>query len=456
MKLASPRFRRSREGKIQALTLFLLLAVSVAVAIAIPIGVYLFFDAKLKRTRADLQALQQMVADAEGSRELRQLEESERLAGSQRNDLLILTRAATNHLGLLLTELLEVRDLAEDLGTNEVGQGIAAQPALLTRARRVYEVNLPELVPVPVVVTRLEAVRRTERELLDTGDSLFAPSEASRTHVREASSWAEQERRSATTAQRLLRALVQESEVKILESPVPADSPTLAEAVGALSQTELAARQTTLVAREEEAKVQASVEQAKAEADRILADADARIQAMLTVAQATAQKTIDEAQLTADQMRRESEERQRLAAMDARLKQSANETAEARADQEVRRNEEETRKIALREEAMKPEVQALLAPFTAPGYWRPRGAPSVDKQPHSLTDLQGYGALDPSLSGLKNLAEVVRTARDKGRPRLKITTRFYNDPEQLEQIKEAQRLLRELGPVLVEMGLLSE
>jgi hypothetical protein len=63
--------------------------------------------------------------------------------------------------------------------------------------------------------------------------------------------------------------------------------------------------------------------------------------------------------------------------------------------------------------------------------------------------------LNQDFNGLDHLVAIAISASDKVRPRWKLNQKFYRRyPNQVEQVKEAQQLLIELGPVLVEMGLL--
>jgi hypothetical protein len=62
--------------------------------------------------------------------------------------------------------------------------------------------------------------------------------------------------------------------------------------------------------------------------------------------------------------------------------------------------------------------------------------------------------LDPSLAGLRKLAEIATNAKDKVRPRWKLGMYWPQKPQELEKVKEAQQLLIELGPVMVELKLL--
>jgi len=119
--------------------------------------------------------------------------------------------------------------------------------------------------------------------------------------------------------------------------------------------------------------------------------------------------------------------------------------------------QEEARKIELRRKAQDPHIQGLLAPFTTPGYRQYRST-SPERQPFSYTQLQSCGALAPTMTGLHRLAELGIADLYRERPRWKVRgglQAWSKFPESIEQIKEAQEALIELGPVLVELNLLS-
>lgn len=104
------------------------------------------------------------------------------------------------------------------------------------------------------------------------------------------------------------------------------------------------------------------------------------------------------------------------------------------------------------------EVQQLLAPFTAPGYWQPRvRGPSYDKKPVSLTQLKITGALSQTPAGLKALLDCGMTKADRERPRWSFRTGYVNltDAEHTRLV-QAQEYLIELGDILVELGMLSK
>lgn len=178
------------------------------------------------------------------------------------------------------------------------------------------------------------------------------------------------------------------------------------------------------------------------------------------------------------------EQREReLAAIDARdlearLAKARLEAAEAKAAAEEEaivaegartadaiRAQAEHKKLVAR--AKQPDVQRYLAPFLAPGYFQPQGqhltvsyTRTTQKQPVSFSLLEGTGALDDSIKGLQtlNLLASRGWVPDNpwhDRPYWNFSVdRPWSTADQ-EYVAHAQKLLRELGPTLVELQLLA-
>jgi hypothetical protein len=112
-----------------------------------------------------------------------------------------------------------------------------------------------------------------------------------------------------------------------------------------------------------------------------------------------------------------------------------------------------------------PEVKQTLAPLLTPGYHQPfrykAGALGLErtakKQPVSFSRLQEAGALEQTIKGLGELADITGSKDDDVRPRLKLPdyTQWWSTAQQ-EKIQKVQDLLIELGPTLVEEGLLAK
>jgi len=75
----------------------------------------------------------------------------------------------------------------------------------------------------------------------------------------------------------------------------------------------------------------------------------------------------------------------------------------------------------------------------------------------SLSRLQEVGALEQTIQGLGELADITGSKADDVRPRhvLPAYTSWWSTSQQ-EKIQKAQDLLIELGPILVEEGLLAK
>ncbi len=115
---------------------------------------------------------------------------------------------------------------------------------------------------------------------------------------------------------------------------------------------------------------------------------------------------------------------------------------------------ERERKISLARSA---EVQQLLAPFLADGYWQPgKRQGGFDKGPVSFSAIGAGGALQPTVGGLRKLMQLGRDKKDKERPRWGYPQRINKlSAEQRDELKRAQEYLIELGVVMVELGMLA-
>jgi hypothetical protein len=141
---------------------------------------------------------------------------------------------------------------------------------------------------------------------------------------------------------------------------------------------------------------------------------------------------------------------------EAELRLATNQIENAKTTVAIQTAEEDARKVELRKKASEAAVQVKLAPFIQKGYWQIVGY-STEPKPLSFTALQSIGALDVSIKGMATLIRIATRQDDKVRSRWKLvggSVYFQKYPESMEKVKEAQNLLIELGPVLVEMGML--
>lgn len=137
----------------------------------------------------------------------------------------------------------------------------------------------------------------------------------------------------------------------------------------------------------------------------------------------------------------------------------------------VQQGKNDAERVLLVQRCKDPQVQNRLAPFIGEGTWQPgdrRGKPTFNlKGPVSYTKIKASGALERNAEGLKKLyilgnatysGQIApgNTHPDTERPKW-----GYNVlPAKLsasdwDQIKEAQAMLIELGPTMVEIGMLA-
>ena len=219
---------------------------------------------------------------------------------------------------------------------------------------------------------------------------------------------------------------------------------------------------------EAQAQVQRIVQQALAQSNQVVLDLRTQAavrQASNQVVQAATNATIKAVEERIRQIQQEAVAQSnmmyaafqdQLAAQrrEAELRLATNKIENAKTTVAIQTAEEDARKVELRKKASDPSVQAKLAPFIQKGYWQIEGY-STEPKPLSFTTLRSMGALDNSIKGMGTLIRIAMRLDDKVRPRWKLvggSAYFQKYPESMEKVKEAQNLLIELGPVLVEMG----
>jgi hypothetical protein len=201
----------------------------------------------------------------------------------------------------------------------------------------------------------------------------------------------------------------------------------------------------------------AHLERAEAERDRIRKEAEAEIERMkiefeikLKRETAAERERLEKARIEYDEKLAELERLRKQADADRHAKDvqadiKSKETVEAA---------ERQKKISL---ANSPEVQRLLAPFLADGYTQPVRKTSVKKGPVSFSALRESGALAPTIKGLTKLHRLgTKKVEDKERPRWGFPNYMKAmSPEERDQLQQAQDYLNELGPIMVELGMLA-
>lgn len=415
----------------QVLVALVVLILLAAVALG---TVFYVATSKKRRVEREAQALSVKQEQARIDAEKASQNTALALARTRQEEVLVHARNGTNALGRLLVATKQLTTDAAALKTNENGRTVALHLDLVAQARRFYEVNLPALASVPEITSRLEGARRIEQQLVAAARTAYQPEAQIAVTAQNATLWGEQELRKVADAQTLLAGLVQESKVKVSSASLTPQSPTLVAAIDQLNQAEAALRQRAVVLQTTVAKDESAATKAQAEAEAIRAQG--RAEASNTLAKAD--------EIVAKQVREQL------------VHQAESKVEESKAKVAASQKIDEARNIELRKKASDPEIQAKLTPFISPGNLQIRKM-TYDAKPVSLTALQNCGALDPSVPGLRKLAEIACTTTDRVRPRWKLkggAGGFVRHPDEMAKVKEAQQLLIELGPVLVEMKLL--
>ena len=433
--------REERKG-ISLATVFAGLLVLALIGIGSLVGVVYYTrsgNAQLQRQLAEVAEKQ---AQAELDKKKAAENEKLTLARNRQDEVLAHVRSATNILFQLLAETKALSADSTALKSNEAGKQVALHPDLVAQARRLYESEIPGVVSVDAVVTRLEGVRRVEQQIVGAAGTTFEPGADLLVTAQNSALWAEPEKRKATQARTLLAGLITESKVKVTGGAVTSGSPTLEEAIRRLNQSEVAARQEAIVKKTTEAKVEGTAALAQAEAQRVLDQAKAE-----------AKRVIDEAAEIKAQAERDSLQRKAQTKLE-----------DAKADVAAKDTLDEATRTKLRQRASDPSVQAALAPLLTPGLWTPAAGSGafkeIVKKPLSLSELKASGALNPNANGLKALVYIACNYHND-RPKWadiayknQNLSAFLKDPARVALAAERQKILIEVAPVLVEMKLM--
>lgn len=418
---------------------FPLLPILVLGAIAVGGAVTAFVLLQRRTTDPIQEAKQRIEQRRQVEQETAKAVDYERIAVAKRACQEAIDRGQ-NILGLVTEYEEEVKawnNNVETLLTNERGKVLAGTPAYILAFRKLMEQRRPHGADAAAIRTRVSTLIEPIRAALAAEQSTYKPSaefmaalEAENAAV---ISLIDQYRKPRLEVEALLR------QAEMAGTPAEV---TLERAMQMLDAQHADEQARAVAEAEETARKEADKRLTAARAEKILQDAEYRekqIQAEKELAAAEAESKLKE-----------------LAAKQAAEK-SRGEIEATRIAEEARKQE----RIALAKSA---EVRALLEPFTADGYWQPgeNAAQSTDKKPVSLSRLKSYGALQDSPDGLQKLLTAGtrpyhRAADDKVRPRWPWPTRVADlKPEQLEQLKQAQKYLREIDTVLVELNMLSE
>lgn len=348
---------------------------------------------------------------------------------------------------------------------NDDGKRLAQDPVAFTAFLKIDETPPVVLSDVRTHLDAITAIRKMLDDETTRVNVGFLPSEATQREADGHRYWATE--RMANLKER--SAWLETTLKSLAGNPVSSNAKTLQQVID-----EYRAQAMQLVAKarlEGEAKAKDQTEKILVEAEtlRLLGAAQAKSDQLL----AESRKDIERMRLEFDErmLKMQAEEDARRAAAEIRYQDLQSELERTRKAAEAERTVKDSRaeierkdKLADAEKQQKiqkaqsAEVRALLAPFLAEGYAQPgRAAGGFDKGPVSFKAIQAYGALDPSTTGLKQLHNLGNNKTlDKERPRWGHSFPFSSiQPSQRDQVRKAQDLLRELGPTLVELGMLA-
>ena len=301
--------------------------------------------------------------------------------------------------------------------TGDAGRAVAAKPELVRAFRAVYGTERPSRDEFLRIKAQTEAVTAPVRQALISPDNPFQQTGDTEKQLTKLIAAAQVSR----DALRGTRAKVASVAALAKTSVVPADTPTLAAAMQAIDFREALEAASVIEAARDAARKEATalMAETKGESVRLAGQADARREA----AKAEVERT--------------------------------------RVDLETRALTSKAEKDKLRAKALTPEVRQDLAVFLAKGYTQPSpGVGGYERfpgvlQPVSYSRLVTMGCLEQTPQGLTKLLRVgAEPRRGNDRPQWKFYA-FELRPEAEPFLKRVQALLTELGPVLVEDGLLA-
>jgi len=340
-----------------------------------------------------------------------------------------------------------------------------------------------ELAEYTAAVKAMDSAIQTQRAR-GTEAAGYSPTVDALFKARSAQVWADNK---LAELKRINRVLDSVSDGRPKDSAIPETLPTLREAIN----EEVATR-----TRKENQIRQAAVEQARDDVqDKVEADAyNAALLAELQRAELKAR----EMEALLERERIEFEERLRAKEIENKTKETMaileheKELAELKADAarmaaEIRLYEEqqkaktgeidqETERTRLVAKCKDPQIQQTLAPFLAEGFWQPgQNKKNIgnERKPMSWSALVSFGVTKDGNDGLAQLIAVVSSngfspqkgvraasggnALDTSRPKLPLGPNWSHITDSdREKLNEMRALLKELGPTLVDLEMLSE
>jgi hypothetical protein len=377
--------------------------------------------------KQQLANMQEMLADLKRAEQLRQEEEQVRRSDLQATAAIAedADGAVTAFEGAAAAWGATTRGLL----TTDAGRPLAADAEALGQFRTLWAQPRPDADEPATLRRRLDPLKAVLDKALAESDTSYAPSEDVLTRLKAIEGEARRGAEAYDDLNRRLAALVSATP----EAGAGEGAPTLQVALDAFEQRLTA---------EETAAIAAAVERERKDRAEKLAREKAESERQITAAQ-----------VEAEEIRREAE-----------MKRLADEKGEAlalaKAEEEVRKVARERADLERRYQAALPEIQSLLSPFITEGFTQPGRyyfeQATTKKMRVSFGKLQGSGFLEDTPQGVYKLVAAVVANKANDRPLGSFpgqVTNGFSDPW-FAPAQRAQELLRELGPVLVEKGML--
>jgi len=372
----------------------------------------------------------------------------------------------------LKTAQLDWQERVTELRSNEDGRRIASSEALRAQYRRL--VDRFQLYDSTAVLATLAAVH-AESDARGKDQAPAHPDVAKLAEVTFAKSTLDEQSAMHKGLERdllsLLRRLKEEG-VKPSEKTLQLVFEEHEAAVRKVEQSAVDLEAVKIEAAKSAERVRSEIQQERHKAELELANLRQQNAAELKKLADKAEAERKERNLELQQLaeKHDSEMRAKRAQFDAELKAAEAQALAAKqvTEASASKTTDATRRAELLVKAQSAETQELLSPFLSKGFWQPRGFPKArlpaEKSPMSLSAIKGNNTMPTTMEGAVQLAMMACHA-DNDRPHWGGPAGGYNypgkifdwlkkNPGELEKVTKAQKLLAELGDLMVEEGML--
>jgi hypothetical protein len=422
----------------------------------------LFNDVALAQSQSDKDRIEAEAREAERERRQREIEDAR--TRQLIEGFMASAREARDMLAGLETRATRLLQLFQDLLSNDDGKRLAQDKLSFFAYLRIRD-------EPPISMEQIKARKKQAESILSGLEAElkrpsvgWLPDDKQRRDVDGLYFWAKERMEQVERQESLLASAISRSpkdidlaNSKTLQEVIQEHETRMLEAwIISKAQGEEAAQKEGQEKVRESARI-ALLEKAALEAERLLQEERANMASL------KAEFELMLKQREIEELKRRTETETQLAdlaAEIARLKQLADAqrfAKDAEAKVAATTTISEAEKKLLIQKCNEPEVKSQLAPFLAAGYTQPGEKQlQYDKAPISYSKLVSFGALNPDRQGLCQLLDVATAKNDKARPRWSVSAWRFEQlkPDEIERYKKAQQLLIELGPTMVELGML--